>query len=72
MNHPTVVEHLSDRFQAAGVDRVFAVHHDCVLGFCRKLAASHIRRTGTTREDTAAFAADGYARRRGIGTLAVT
>jgi TPP-dependent 2-oxoacid decarboxylase len=27
---------------------------------------------GTTREDTAAFAADGYARCRGIGALAVT
>jgi indolepyruvate decarboxylase len=61
MNHPTV-----------GVDYVFGVPGDYVLGFFRKLAGSPIRHIGTTREDTAAFAADGYARCRGIGALAVT
>jgi TPP-dependent 2-oxoacid decarboxylase len=34
--------------------------------------ALNIKLVGTTREDTAAFAADGYARNRGIGALAVT
>jgi len=72
MNHPTVAEYLLDRLQVAGVGHVFGVPGDYVLGFYRKLAKSPIRHIGTTREDTAAFAADGYARCRGIGALAVT
>jgi len=68
----TVADYLLQQLQAAGVDHVFGVPGDYVLGFYDKLAASPLRHIGTTREDTAAFAADGYARCRGIGAVAVT
>ncbi len=42
------------------------------MGFYDLLVKSPIRHIGTTREDTAAFAADGYARCLGLGALAVT
>jgi len=61
-----------ERLGAFGVDHVFGVPGDYVLGFYQKLVESPIRHLGTTREDTAAFAADGYARCRGMGALAVT
>ena len=72
MHAPAVAEYLLRQLQAAGVDHVFGVPGDYVLGFYRMLSDSAIQHIGTTREDTAAFAADGYARCRGIGALAVT
>jgi len=69
---PTVAEYLLRQLQNAGVDHVFGVPGDYVLGFYKRLAESPLTHVGTTREDTAAFAADGYARCRGIGALAVT
>ena len=56
----------------AGVNHVFGVPGDYILAFYDLLSKSDIQLVGTTREDTAAFAADGYARNRGIGALAVT
>jgi indolepyruvate decarboxylase len=72
MSAPTVADYLLQQLQHAGVDHVFGVPGDYVLGFYDRLAKSPLRHVGTTREDTAAFAADGYARCRGIGALAVT
>ncbi len=68
----TVADYLLRQLQASGVDHVFGIPGDYILGFYDKLAASPLRHVGTTREDTAAFAADGYARCRGIGAVAVT
>lgn len=51
---------------------MFGIPGDYVLGLYDKLVRSPLQHIGTTREDTAAFAADGYARCRGIGALAVT
>jgi indolepyruvate decarboxylase len=68
----TVAEYLLQRLQESGVDHVFGVPGDYILGFYNILAASRLQHIGTTREDTSAFAADGYARCRGIGALAVT
>ena len=72
MATPTIAEYLLRQLQASGVDHVFGIPGDYVLGFYEKLAAGPLKHIGTTREDTAAFAADGYARCRGIGALAVT
>src|SRR5688572_25221878 len=69
---PTIGEYLLDRLYDAGVQHVFGVPGDYVLGFYDQMVRSRIRHVGTTREDTAAFAADGYARCRGLGALAVT
>ncbi|MEA3242709.1 MAG: thiamine pyrophosphate-binding protein [Pseudomonadota bacterium] len=68
----TVAEYLLQQLQESGVDHVFGVPGDYVLGFYSILAGSPLQHIGTTREDTSAFAADGYARCRGIGALAVT
>ena len=69
---PTIGEYLLDKLYAAGVAHVFGVPGDYVLKFYDQMVKSPIQHVGTTREDTAAFAADGYARCRGLGALAVT
>ena len=69
---PTIGEYLLDKLYAAGVAHVFGVPGDYVLKFYDQIVKSPIQHVGTTREDTAAFAADGYARSRGLGALAVT
>lgn len=75
MNHSTVDSighYLLSSLSEAGVKHVFGVPGDYILGFYDLLVKSPIRHIGTTREDTAAFAADGYARCLGLGALAVT
>lgn len=69
---PGIGQYLLQRLHEAGVAHLFGVPGDYVLGFYDQLVRSPIRHVGTTREDTAAFAADGYARCRGLGALAVT
>lgn len=68
----TIGEYLLARLAENGVEHVFGVPGDYVLQFYDVLVKSPLRHVGTTREDTAAFAADGYARCRGMGALAVT
>lgn len=68
----TIGQYLLNRLYAAGVRDIFGVPGDYVLGFYDLMEKSPIRHIGTTREDTAAFAADGYARCLGLGALAVT
>jgi indolepyruvate decarboxylase len=65
-------QYLLKRLYDAGVKHIFGVPGDYVLGFYDLMAKSPIQHIGTTREDTAAFAADGYARCQGMGALAVT
>lgn len=68
----SIGQYLLKRLYEAGVKHIFGVPGDYVLGFYDLMARSPIQHIGTTREDTAAFAADGYARCRGLGALAVT
>ena len=68
----TIGEYLLNRLHANGVNHLFGVPGDYVLRFYDQLVRSPIKHIGTTREDTAAFAADGYARCQGLGALAVT
>lgn len=72
MAEATIADYLLTRLQEAGVDHVFGVPGDYILGFYAALEAGPLAHVGTTREDTAAFAADGYARCKGMGALAVT
>jgi TPP-dependent 2-oxoacid decarboxylase len=69
---PTIGAYLLQRLHAAGIEHVFGVPGDYVLRLHDALVRSPLRHVGTTREDTGAFAADGYARVRGLGALAVT
>jgi len=71
-NLENIGQYLLNRLYAAGVTDMFGIPGDYVLGFYDLLVKSPIRHIGTTREDSAAFAADGYARCRGLGALAVT
>ncbi|MDD5463164.1 MAG: thiamine pyrophosphate-binding protein [Methylococcales bacterium] len=68
----TIGQYLLKRLYDVGVKHIFGVPGDYVLGFYDLMVKSPIRHIGTTREDSAAFAADGYARCLGMGALAVT
>ncbi len=68
----SIGQYLLQQLAHAGVRHMFGVPGDYVLRFYDLLVHSEIQHIGTTREDTAAFAADGYARCNGMGALAVT
>lgn len=68
----TIGQYLLNRLYDAGVKHIFGVPGDYILGFYDLMIKSPIQHIGTTREDSAAFAADGYARCLGMGALAVT
>ncbi len=63
---------LVDRLRQLGVDHVFGIPGDYVLALYKVLEESPLQLIGTTREDCAGFAADAYARVRGVGALCVT
>ncbi|MBI4687515.1 MAG: alpha-keto acid decarboxylase family protein [Nitrospirae bacterium] len=65
-------KYLLKRLSEEGVGHIFGIPGDYIIYFYDQLVHSKIRHIGTTREDAAAFAADGYARCRGMGALAVT
>ncbi len=71
-DQPTIARYLLQRLHSMGVRHIFGVPGDYILGFYDEIVKSPLDHVGTTREDTAAFAADGYARCSGIGALAVT
>ena len=58
--------------QALGVNDVFGIPGDFVLGFYGMLERSPIRIVGTCNEQNAGYAADAYARINGIGAVCVT
>ncbi|MDQ3331729.1 MAG: thiamine pyrophosphate-binding protein [Planctomycetota bacterium] len=64
--------YLIQRLQDYGVRDVFGIPGDFVLQFYGMLEDSPIRVIGTTREDNAGYAADGYARVNGLGAVCVT
>lgn len=68
----TIGRYLLDRLQQMGADHVFTVPGDYSLSF-NQLCESHpIEQINATRENTAAFMADAYARKRGIGVACIT
>ena len=68
----TIGGYLIQRLQDYGVRDVFGIPGDFVLQFYGMLDESPIRVIGTTREDNAGYAADGYARVHGLGAVCVT
>jgi len=69
---PTIGEYLIERLQAMGLTDIFGIPGDFVLGFYGLLEDSPIRVIGTTNELNAGYAADAYARVKGIGAVCVT
>ncbi len=71
-NTQTVGDYLIDRLRALGVGHVFGIPGDYVLGFYDQLIASELKVVTTCDEQGAGFAADAYARLRGLGVVCVT
>lgn len=71
-NATNIGEYLIQRLYARGVRHVFGIPGDYVLGFYEQLQQSRIRLVNTCDEQGAGFAADAYARVRGLGAVCVT
>lgn len=69
---PTIGGYLIERLYALGARHVFGVPGDYVLGFYDLLSRSRLRLINTCDEQGAGFAADAYARVRGLGVVCVT
>jgi indolepyruvate decarboxylase len=69
---PAIGEYLIQRLYAYGVRHVFGIPGDYVLGFYDQLSRSKLRLVNTCDEQGAGFAADAYARVRGLGAVCVT
>jgi TPP-dependent 2-oxoacid decarboxylase len=65
-------DYLIQRLYAHGVRHVFGIPGDYVLDFYDKLQKSKLRLINTCDEQGAGFAADAYARVRGLGAVCVT
>jgi TPP-dependent 2-oxoacid decarboxylase len=65
-------EYLIQRLYTHGVRHVFGIPGDYALGFYDQLLHSHMRIVNTCDEQGAGFAADAYARVRGLGAVCVT
>ena len=69
---PTIGSAVIERLHQLGVRHIFGIPGDYVLSLYQLIEASPIQHVGTTREDSAGFAADAYARINGIGAVCVT
>ena len=68
----TIGGYLIERLQSLGVDHVFGVPGDYIIAFFKQLSDSKIQLVPTCDELTAGYAADAYARTRGLGAVCVT
>jgi indolepyruvate decarboxylase len=68
----SIGDYLIERLLALGVNDIFGIPGDFVLGFYGLLEASPIRIIGTCNELNAGYAADAYARMNGVGAVCVT
>src|SRR5512142_67595 len=68
----SVGEYLIQQLSRRGVRHVFGVPGDYVLGFYDQLLGSKLQIINTCDEQGAGFAADAYARVRGLGVVCVT
>ncbi len=69
---PSIGEYLIQRLYSYGVRHVFGIPGDYVLGFYDLLSKSKLRIVNTCDEQGAGFAADAYARVRGLGVVCIT
>lgn len=68
----SISRYLIDQLHAHGVRHVFGIPGDYVLGFYDELTRSKLRVINTCDEQGAGFAADAYARVRGLGAVCIT
>ncbi len=67
-----VLEHLLHRLKAQGVDHIFGIPGDFILPLFQSLESSDLQHIAACNELNAGYAADGYARLKGLGVAAVT
>jgi indolepyruvate decarboxylase len=72
MPNVSIGEYLIQRLQDYGIGHVFGIPGDYILGFYSLLEQSPLEIVACTREDSAGFATDAYARIRGMGAVCVT
>jgi len=68
----TVAKYLLHRLKQLGCDHIFGVAGDFVLGFLEQITMSDVQFIPTCNELNGAYAADGYARIKGIGCITST
>jgi indolepyruvate decarboxylase len=68
----TISDFLLGRLKAIGIDHLFGIPGDYILPFFEALDASDIDHVAPCNELNGGYAADGYARLRGAGAIAVT
>jgi TPP-dependent 2-oxoacid decarboxylase len=68
----TIGEYLIRKLRQHGVNHAFGIPGDYVLGFFKQLEESPIKIINTCDEQGAGFAANAYARIRGLGAVCVT
>ena len=69
---PTIGEYLLRKLESYGIEHIFGIPGDYVLRFYNLIEQSPIQHVGMTREDAAGYAADAYARTKGMGAVCVT
>ena len=69
---PTIGEYLLSKLESYGIEHIFGIPGDYVLRFYSLIEQSPIQHIGMTREDAAGYAADAYARTKGMGAVCVT
>ncbi|NKB36041.1 MAG: alpha-keto acid decarboxylase family protein [Gammaproteobacteria bacterium] len=67
-----VSEYLLSRLKSLNVDHAFGVPGDFILPFFQQMSESAVTHIATCNELNAGYAADGYARLRGLGVVIVT
>lgn len=68
----TVAEYLLARLKSLNVDHVFGIPGDFILPFFEKMVDNDVEQIAACNELNAGYAADGYARLKGLGAAAVT
>lgn len=72
-NSITVSDYLLMRLKSLGVDHIFGIPGDFILPFFQKMGGeSGVSHVAACNELNAGYAADGYARVRGLGAVAAT
>ena len=72
-NMPTTIgEYLLKKLKSYDINHIFGIPGDYVLRFYKLIEESDIQHIGMTREDAAGYAADAYARTKGMGAVCIT
>lgn len=69
---PTIGEYLLNKLESYNIRHIFGIPGDYVLRFYKLIEESSIQHIGMTREDAAGYAADAYARTKGMGVVCIT